>query len=200
MIIPLISFIKEVPDLVFWASALFGTVLFCLRLCVTIIGGFSEELGDGDDMMIDDADEYHHHTGSFRLFTLHSISGFFMMFGWVGLACIEQLHYSKELAILFSFIAGFTTMILTALIFKWSQLLVSSGTRFAIEKTVGMVGTVYQRISHKGQGKIQLVVDGVTRELLAQSYDDHDIESFCNVEVIGVLDYETVLVKKINLQ
>jgi len=199
MFISVISFLKEAPGLVFWASALFGTVLFILRLCATIIDGFSEELHESDDMMIEDADKYHHHTGSFKLFTLHSISGFFMMFGWVGLACAKQLHCSQHIAILFSFIAGFTTMLLTALIFKWSQLLVSSGTRFDIEKTVGMVGTVYQRISHKGQGKIQLVVDGVTRELLAQSHDNHSIESFCSVEVVGVLDYETVLVKRITL-
>ena len=116
---------------------------------------------------------------------------------WVGLACIKQLHYSQEIAMLFSFVAGCATMILTAFIFKWAQLLVSPGTRFNIENTVGMVGTVYQRISNKEQGKIHLVVDGVTRELLARSYNNHNIDSFSTVEVVGVLDYETVLVKKI---
>ncbi len=193
MFVSVITFFKEVSDLVFWSSALFGTVLFVLRLCATVVGGVSDE---SDDMMIEDADEYHHYTGSFKLFTLHSVSGFFMMFGWVGLACVKQLHYSQHVAILFSFIAGFATMLLTALIFKWSQLLVSSGTRFSIEKTVGMVGTVYQQIPNKGHGKIQLIVDGVTREILAQSHDNHSIESFCSVQVVGVLDYETVLVKK----
>lgn len=200
MLISVISFFKDTPDLVFWASALFGTVLFVLRLLATIIGGLGEELTDGDDLMIDDVDEYHHYRGSFKIFTLHSVSGFFMMFGWVGLACVKQLRYDQHVAVLLSFVAGFVTMILTALIFKWAQLLVSSGTRFNIEKTVGMVGMVYQRIPKKEQGKIQLVVDGVTRELLARSHDNHDIESFCIIKVIGVLDYETVLVEKITLQ
>ena len=150
-------------------------------------------------MMFDDGDEHYHHTHSLRLFTLHSISGFFMMFGWVGLACIKTLQINHLNALFFSLIAGFATMILTALIFKWSQLLISSGSRFLIKETIGLVGTVYQRIPAHGQGKIQLVVNGVTRELLAQSADGHSIESFCTIQVMSALDYETVLVKKITL-
>lgn len=200
MLTSYISLIKETPDLIFWASAFFGTILFCLRLCATIIGGFSQEWADNEDGMFDGGDEYHHHTNSFKLFTLHSISGFFMMFGWVGLACIKTLQYTHFNALLFSLIAGFATMMLTALIFKWSQLLVSGGSRFIIEETIGVVGTVYQRIPAHKQGKIQLVVNGVTRELLAQSNDGHSIESFCTIEVTGIIDHETVLVKKITLQ
>src|SRR5438552_2382425 len=146
MLISFVSFIKETPDLIFWATAFFGTILFCLRLCATVIGGFGQEGTDNDDMMFDDGDEHYHHTHSLRLFTLHSISGFFMMFGWVGLACIKTLQINHLNALFFSLIAGFATMILTALIFKWSQLLISSGSRFLIKETIGLVGTVYQRI------------------------------------------------------
>ena len=200
MLLSFISFIKETPDLIFWAAAFFGTILFCLRLCATILGGFSQEWADNDNEMFDDGDEYHHHSNSFKLFTLHSISGFFMMFGWVGLACTKNLQYTHLNALLFSLIAGFATMMLTALIFKWSQLLVSKGSQFAIEETKGLIGTVYQRIPAHKQGKIQLVVNGVTRELLAQSHDGHSIESFCTIQVTGIIDHETVLVKKITLQ
>jgi len=196
MITSLFNFLKESPDIVFWASAFFGTTLFFMRLCVTMMSGLGDEWLDGDDFA-DDGDGFHHQTGSFKLFTLHSLSGFFMMFGWVGLACSQQLHYSQSISMIGGLLAGGITMVLTALIFKWSKLLVSSGTRFDIAKTINLVGTVYQRISGNEPGKIHVVVDGITRELLALSDDGSDIESFQVVRVVRVLDYETVIVQKV---
>ena len=197
MIMSLFYFLKGTPDIVFWASGLFGTTLFFMRLCVVMIGGLSDEWVDSDDVLLDSGDDHHHQTGSFKLFTMHSVSGFFMMFGWVGLASVKQLDCSKQLSVFYALLAGGITMFLTALIFKWSQLLVSQGSRFTIEKTVGLIGTVYQRISGNELGKIQLVVDGMTRELLALSCDGQDIESFHMVCVVKVLDHETVMVKKV---
>lgn len=194
----LFSFIKETPDLVFWAAALFGTTLFFLRLCATLISGVTDEMSEIDHTFGDDGEMHHSSTGSFKLFTIHSISGFFVMFGWVGLACIKQLGYSHPMSILVALIAGITAMALTGLIFKGAMLLVSSGTHFDIKKTIGLVGTVYQRIPHNGLGKIQLVVDGVTREILAQSLDQCAIDSFKLVKVIKFLDHEIVVVQEIN--
>jgi len=76
-------------------------------------------------------------------------------------------------------------------------LLVSHGTQFDIEKTVGLVGTVYQRIVGNEPGKIHVVVDDITRELLALSVGGDDIESFCIIRVVRVLDYETVIVQRV---
>jgi len=195
MITFLLNFLKESPDMVFWSTALFGTTLFFMRLCVTMIGGLADEWADGDDVVVDD--EVHHHTGSFKLFTLHSLSGFFMMFGWIGLACTKQLHYGQAASMVCALFAGGMTMILIAFIFKWSRLLVSHGTQFDIEKTVGLVGTVYQRIVGNEPGKIHVVVDDITRELLALSVGGDDIESFCIIRVVRVLDYETVIVQRV---
>lgn len=200
MLFSLNSFIRESSDFIFWASALFGTMLFVLRLCTSIIGGADHELDEFDHAgaMGDNADTHHSSNSSFKLFTLHSISGFFMMFGWIGLACMNQLGYSHQISIAVAFFAGFMVMVLTGLIFKSAMLLVSTGTRFDIKKTVGLVGPVYQQIPTQGQGKIQLVMDGVTRELLAQSLDNCAIDSFKTVRVIRVLDHEVVIVKEIN--
>lgn len=197
MFTTLFHLLMELPNIIFWASAFFGTTLFVMRLCATMVGGLVHEWADADDLAMDDGNGIHHQTGSFKLFTLHSLSGFFMMFGWVGLACAKQLGYSHQISVVYGLLAGVVTMILTALIFKWSRLLVSHGTQFDIVKTVDLVGTVYQRISGNEAGKIQVVVDGVTRELLALSYDGDDIESFQIVRVIKVLDYETVVVQRV---
>ena len=83
-------------------------------------------------------------------------------------------------------------MLLTAFLMKWMLYAESSGTVFTIHKTKGLTGSVYQRIPEVGQGKIHIVVDGITREILAQAQDGVSIESFVLVQVVKVIDYEIV--------
>jgi hypothetical protein len=129
---------------------------------------------------------------------MHSIAGFFMMFGWTGLACFKQLEYGHLTSITIAFFIGLVTMVLTALIFKGAMLLVSTGSSFDIKKAMGLVGTVYNNIPQNGLGKIQIDVDGVTREVLARSVNHSEIESFKLVKVVQILDHEVVVVKEIN--
>jgi hypothetical protein len=51
---------------------------------------------------------------------------------------------------------------------------------------------VYQRIPAVGQGKIHIVVNNSTRELLAQSYNKKAIESFTLIKVVKEVDHEIV--------
>lgn len=190
-----ITTISQTSELVFWASALFGTTLFALRLLMFMLGiGDDNDTTEHDHASVDGDDVDHPTTGSFKLLTMHSISGFFMMFGWVGLGCSQQLGYPAVAAGLMALLAGIVVMLLTALIFRWAQVLVSSGTRFDIKKTVGLPGTVYQEIPVNGQGKIQVVVDGITRELLAQSANGAALASFTHVTITQAVDHEVVLV------
>ena len=154
MVIDFITFIIQSSELVFWSSAFFGTTLFILRLLMFIVGlGDDADSIEHDHAGVDGDDVSHATTGSFKLLTLHSISGFFMMFGWVGLACSQQLQYSSGISTVIGLVAGVLVMVLTALIFRWSRILTSPGTRFNIHKTVGLTGTVYQQIPAHGQGK-----------------------------------------------
>ena len=183
------------PEFIFWASALFGTTLFILRLLMFILGiGDAHDTIQHDHAGVDADDAHSTSSGSFKVLTLHSISGFFMMLGWVGLACIKQLQYSSGIAIIYGLVAGVVIMLLTALLFRWSRMMVSPGTQFDITKTIGLTGTVYQEIPQGAQGKIHVVVDGVTRELLAQGKDGRAIPSFVAIKIHAVLDYEVVIV------
>lgn len=190
MITSILQFLQTSSNTVFWISAIIGTTLFVLRMLMAILGSAF----DYDDTDIDfEGDIEHHHTvPSFKLFTLHSLSGFFMMFGWVGLACTQQLVMPYTHAIALAFMVGVITMIIVALIFKGASLLESPGTTFGIESTVALIGTVYQEIPAYGQGKINLTVHGVTREILAQSQYHIPIASFTLVKVIKVIDHEVV--------
>lgn len=195
MTVAILAFLAQSSDLVFWSSALFGTTLFALRLLMFIVGlGDDADSVEHDHAGVDGDDVSHHTTGSFKLLTMHSISGFFMMLGWVGLACSQQLSFSSGASALIGLAAGVLMMVLTALIFRWARVLTSPGTRFDIRKTVGLTGTVYQQIPAHGQGKIQVVVDGITRELLAQSAEGVAIKSFSHVKIQAVVDHEVVTV------
>lgn len=200
MFIQIFNFLQNSCDNIFLISAVVGTTLFVLRILMTFLGGFLEiddiEL-ESFDFDIEDADINHHHAPSFKLFTLHSISGFFMMFGLIGLTCINQFNLSCAYSFLIAFLSGFGVMLLTALIFRGALFFESTGNVFSINQTVGLVGIVYQRIPNYGQGKIQVIVNGVTHEILAQSLDKNPIESFSIIKVVNVIDHETVEVMKV---
>ena len=92
-------------------------------------------------------------------------------------------------------IAGVLTMYLTAWIFRGARLLVSPGAQFRIENAVGLKASVYQRIPAEGKGRVQLAIDGHTHEIDAIAETPAEIPSFKTVEVVRVVDAETVAVK-----
>lgn len=193
----MIAFLSDLwhnsSDVVFWSAALFGTTLFLIRMTMTFIAGAFSVDTDHDSMdSLESYDENHHSGLSFKLFTLHSMSGFLMMFGWMGLASKHQLGMSAPYTLLTAFLCGFGMIIITALIMKVAILAESRGTVFSSAKTVGLTATVYQRIPAKGQGKIQVIVDNVIRELLAQSHNHQDLESFTLVKIVKAIDHEVV--------
>jgi hypothetical protein len=189
-----IYYLTQSADNIFWILALAGTIFFAMRLLMFMIGGAFEMFADAD--MHTDHDDYSTHGDalSFRLFTLHSLSGFLMMFGWVGLACSKNYDLSAGQTMVVALVAGIVTMLLTAALFWGAQRFVSKGTQFDIHKTIGLVGTVYQQITPDYPGKVNLIVDGVTREVLAHSGTGKQIDSFVLVKVSRVLDHESVVV------
>lgn len=189
MITWLTDILQNSSTAIFGASAVVGITLFLLRMAIMFLGG-DFDLDDGSlDVELHDT---HHDIPSFKLFTIHSIAGFCMMFGLIGLSCVYQFDLVYGYAYAIAFVAGLSTMILIALIFKGALGFQSSGALFNVHATVGLVGTVYQRIPAQSQGKITVVVHGVTRELLAQSHDKKPIESFKLVKISKVIDPEIV--------
>jgi hypothetical protein len=189
------DFLKNPSDLIFCISAIVGTTLFALRIVMSIFGDMLSV--DDSDIELFEEEHSHHEQSSFKILSLHSISGFFMMFGLVGLGCSNQLGFSPLESFGFAFGAGVAIMFVTALIFHGAAYFKSSGDVFSIQKTLGVIGTVYQAIPSEGQGKIQLLVNGMTREVLAQSRDNVPIASFTSVKVTRVIDHEIVEVIKL---
>ncbi|NBQ17347.1 hypothetical protein EBU24_03455 [bacterium] len=184
------DFLASSSDTIYWISATAGTTFLLLRIAMSFIGGGFFE----DDMDVDHGQDTgdHHDNALFKFFTLHSLSGFLMMFGWSGLACIYQFDLSAGYSCLIALACGFAMLLIVGLIMRATKFFESSGAVFSSEKTIGLVGTVYQRIPSDGQGKIQIVVNGSTRELLAQSFNKKDIESFTLIKVVKAVDHEMV--------
>ena len=190
------SYFQTIHSSVFLISALFGTTLFLLRvLSMFLLGDLGEEGSDQDFSDSFDAEHHEHTGGSFKLFTLHSLSGFFMIWGFAGLASTEQYGFSLEKSFLIATFFGLCMLFLTAAIMRYALLLQSSGTVFSNTQTIGLIGTVCQRIPQHGFGKIQVIVHGASREILARSHNQKNIESFTTVKIIRIIDTESVEVE-----
>ena len=125
------DFLKDagLTELTFWGFAIFGTTFFLLRVVSMIIGFGAEhaDVGDvGHDVGHDvphgsealGTDHHSHDLAAtdtaFKLVSINSITGFFMVFGWAGLAAFKDHELSEAMSLLVASIAGVLMMYLTA--------------------------------------------------------------------------------------
>ncbi|HPB68467.1 MAG TPA: hypothetical protein PLT76_03850 [Candidatus Omnitrophota bacterium] len=199
------GFFQQVTSLeaLFWFCALTGTVFFILRVLLMVIGGGLDSGVDADLGTHGPVDMGHAgHDGTvsdthFEFISVNSITAFFMMFGWIGLTCYKQFLLNGGLSVVIGLLGGVGCMLITAYLFKLARKLVSKGDLFSLDQVVGKRGAVYQRIPAAGRGKINVVLNDITREIEAIAEDKQAIDSFQTVEVVRVVDQITVAVKKI---
>ena len=178
----------------FWMCAVGGTLFFVLKALLSVFTG----IDGGVDVHheFDTTDVSHGSDVAFKFFSLSSLTGFFMMFGWIGLAALVQYDTGEFVAMAAALSAGLVAMVMTSYLFKLSGKLVSQGDVFDVTSTVGLKATVYELIPATGLGRIQLVCNGMTRELEACSEQKKEIGSHKNVEIIRVIDGQTVSVRE----
>lgn len=170
-------------DQLYWSLAIGGSALFVLRLTMMLFGLAS----DDHETVSDDS--------QFELLTMHSLTGFAMMFGWIGLGCLKQTALGPIGSCVMAFLAGIAMLFVTKFIFSVARKLISQGSDFQIQETIGKEAMVYQRIPEKGTGKVHVIVNNSLRELLAVSKTGEQIDSFQHVQIICVLNDQTVEVK-----
>ena len=175
-------------DLVFLTSALVGATFFILRAFFSLfLGAFEDH----------DTDTHHGDVEpEFKLLTMHSLTGFLMIFGLIGLGFRHHMNSSVGQSLIFAIGCGLLMMVITAAIFYMASRLTSRGTVFRIEETVGKPATVYMRIEPHTDGKIQITIRGMMRELGARTKYGETLESFSHVRVTEVIDGDTVFVEQ----
>jgi membrane protein implicated in regulation of membrane protease activity len=182
---------------IFYAiSAILGGVLFLIRTVLTVIGGDLDADSDVDfaihDVNMDgvmDGDIGDHsvsHIGeaNFQLFSLHGITGFFMIFGLIGLA-LSKAGVNDLLTALAGLVAGGITMVVVAAVYWYMRTLQSDGT-MKIESTIGKTGSVYLTIPEKGSGQVSVVVQGGLKQFDAVSSKKIAIATGEKVRIVSV--------------
>jgi membrane protein implicated in regulation of membrane protease activity len=177
----------------YWVIALVSSAIFFVILVLTFMGG-----GDAD--MEADATEFEADDGGvgFQFFTFKGLIGFFVIFGWTGITCLDA-DLSTTITLIVSTIAGFIMMVVISLLFYWLHKMAASGT-LKIENAIGNIGEVYLPIGEKrtAMGKIQIKVQGSLRELEAISDDQQGLATGTMVKVIEIVSAEIVLVERIS--
>lgn len=171
----------------YWYAALIGTIVFILKTALPADTG-AEVNTDFTSMSDSDA--------SFSLFTIESVSAFFMCAGWTGWVAFSQLHYELKVAIVASVIAG----VLGMLLFVW---LISMAKKlehipaYNLTTLNGKSGKAYLHFEPKGSGKIQIEFNSKLDTIDAVSVSDEVIDAFAPIKVVKV-ENDTVYIDKNN--
>ncbi len=175
---------------VYWGFAIPFSLIFLIQMVLTFVGGDIDSDSAGDVHMELD------HDAGFQFFTIKNFIGFFTLFAWTGIACLDS-GFSSGSTLLISFLAGIGMMILMAAIFYYFSKLTDSGT-LSINNAIGGIGEVYLPIhAARGNiGRVQIKVQGSLRELEAITDDPQDLSTGTVVSVMDVINNNTLIVTK----
>jgi len=160
-----------------------ATAILVILLIINFIGGDADADADLDGDI------------GFQFLTLKNMVGFFTIFGWTGLVCIEN-GLTNGVTILISLIAGLAMMFLLAAIYYGMSKATESGT-LVMTNAIGNMGEAYLPIPPRrtGYGKVQIRVQGSLRELEAVTDSDEEIKTGALVTVEDLVNGEILLVK-----
>jgi len=180
-------------DKIFWIIALIGSGLFVVMMLVTFITGGGDMDVDSDFNVDMDMDA----DGGFSFFTIKNLIAFFTIFGWSGIAALEN-DLAKLSVIFIATICGLIMMFIMAGLFYLISRLHDSGT-LEIKNAIGNIGEVYLTIgeSRSSIGKVNVRIQGALRELEALTDDEAPLKTGSVIEVIDVTNNGILIVQKL---
>ncbi|OEK09410.1 hypothetical protein A8C32_11880 [Flavivirga aquatica] len=176
---------------IYWSIALLGSLIFIVTMILTLVGGDTDELDTDTEI---DSD-----TGiGFQFITFKNLVGFFTIFGWSGVGCIDA-GFSQIVTIIISMICGLVMMIIMAGMFFYMRKLNHSGT-LNFKNAIGGVGEVYLTIgaNRSSIGKAHIRIQGALRELEALTDSKTDLKSGSVVKVKNVTQNGILIVEQLN--
>jgi hypothetical protein len=176
---------------VFWLLAIPSTLTFLFIMITTFLGGeVDSDIPDADADISADGGI------GFQFITVKNLVGFFTIFSWSGLACINS-DLGSGLTIIISFASGLAMMLIMAGIYYLLSTMVDDGT-LNVNNALGRIGEVYINIPPNGEGigKIQINIQGALREMNAMTKEQEILKNGTVVKVIEVIDGHILLVTK----
>ena len=165
----------------YWLITIIGSLVFVIIIIMTFAGLDGADDFESVDTSVD-AD-----TGiEFQFITLKNLIGFFTIFGWSGIACIEA-GLSKPITVLISVICGLIMMTIMAAMFHFMKKLADSGT-LDYKNAIDAIGEVYIPIGANRSkiGKVSVRVQGTLRELEALTDSFTDLKSGTIIKIVDV--------------
>lgn len=175
---------------IYWSIALLGSLIFAISMIITFMGGDADELDTDAEIESD--------TGiGFQFITFKNLVAFFTLFGWSGIACIDE-GFSKPLTIAISVICGLVMMTIMATMFYYMRKLNDSGT-LNFKNAIGGVGEVYLTIgaNRSSIGKAHVRIQGALRELEALTDSETDLKSGSVITVKNVTKNGILIVEQL---
>ncbi len=162
----------------YWLVAIIGSLVFTIVMIMSFTGGDADDIGDIDS----DIDA----GAGFQFISFKNLVGFFTIFGWSGIACIDA-GLSKPLTIIISIISGLLMMVIMAALFFFISKLTDSGT-LKYKNALDAVGEVYLTIGadRSRMGKVTVNVQGTSRELDALTDSFTELKSGTIIKVVDV--------------
>lgn len=165
---------------VYWLVAIIGSLIFSVVMIMAFTGGDADDIGDIDSDIDADAG------AGFQFITFKNLVGFFTIFGWSGIACIDA-GLSTPLTIVISIFSGLMMMVIMASLFFFISKLTDSGT-LNYKNAIDAVGEVYLTIGadRSKMGKVTVNVQGSMRELDALTDSLTELKSGTIIKVVDV--------------
>ncbi|APQ17075.1 hypothetical protein [Maribacter hydrothermalis] len=178
---------------VYWVVAIIASFFLLIFLVTTLFGG------DADDVSGDvDTDIEGDHGVGFQFLSFKNLTGFFTIFGWTGIACLDN-GLSQMLTVIISVICGLLMMVAMASLFYYLAKLQSSGT-LKLNNALNQIGEVYLTIGANRSriGKVSINVQGTLRELEALTDENQDLTQSNVVRVKQVTANGILIVELLN--
>ena len=176
----------------YWSIALLASFIFIITIGLSLLGGDTDEFGDVDADIEGD-------TGiGFQFITLKNLVGFFTIFGWSGIACIDA-DFSYSLTVVISIICGLAMMGIMAGMFYSMRKLSDSGT-LDYKNATNQIGEVYLTVgaSRSSIGKAHVRIQGALRELEALTDNPTDLKTGTVIKVKSVTSNGILIIEKLN--
>lgn len=131
----------------------------------------------------------------FQFFKLKNCLAFFTIFGWVGIASMYQ-GYGFVMSLIIAFISGIVMMLVMTALFYYVKKMTEGGT-VEYKNELNSKGEVQSDVGRKRSkiGRVQINIQGNTREMDAVTDFEHDIAKGTLIQVESVTESGVLIIK-----